>query len=341
MQRRIQKPIYRAYHDRRDKLERDIRELGSNISHTGESGADSVRRVAQRFVDTEIEEARTQAISSIQRSFFYWNLISWILFTIVCMTTLKVFIFLLARFLFSQNTRGGRAQLRFCSANQNPIPFTSEAVPIDGNGNIRFHSQITKWFAFRRSGVNWTSPQKGIFFFKIQQSYLRRLLVGKGSTSVYTDTPPAGSSAITRPLRWIKIQQGQELVVDLKYLAAISDGIVFRTMFIPRLSAFLQRGLFFTVICGEGEILLSCEGGRSVISEVDVEPHRIIAMDRFGTFECYAPLEGFDPYWHPFTIGPTNKTMIATFAPEDAGNESTLKTVGTYIRKALFFVLPI
>lgn len=341
MQRRIQKPIYDTYHERRDAFERDTRNLSGNLAQAGETGAATVRRITQRFVNTEIEIARKKAVFTIEKLFFYWSVLLWAIFVVTFMVVMKVFLHLLGRFLFSQNPRGGQVEISLTSeASEHSKLGTKVLSPSDDRKFVIPTEEGTVWYAFWRSGIGWQRPEAGKHFFRPSQCYLRRLVYGKGKVSVYKNAPPTGSVPVTTGLRLMKINKDQQVIVDLKYVAAISEGVSFRTVFVPRLSAFLQRGLFYTELNGEGKVLLSCDGGESVDTDTDAAPHRIIAMDRLGSYSCHAPLKGLDPYWHPFTIGPTNNTTMITFAPIEDGGGTGIKSIGRLLRNTLFFVLP-
>lgn len=184
--------------------------------------------------------------------------------------------------------------------------------------------------------------------------------MGKFSPTVYVPCSPNGERGLLTSLTGanlglmspvlVNLRPGERLFVGTKAVAAISNGLHFRTVFDPGLMSFLQSQLFYTVLEGEGSCILAGENAFVMASEAEpaarvgqqpqprgAPPERIVALDGNGTYRCNAQADWKSVYFEPFTLETVDGSTMVTQRNLSAGLARGL----SLLKRVVFLILPI
>ena len=365
IERKVKRPTIQTYEDWRSSFKRSYKDKAFVINKEVNGKRQDFDKKLKQFVQDEIDDYEKEAKSTIRWSFLGWAIIGWIGIISAVSFVIKTFLTMFGRFVFSDETPGKNeaAKLSLIDNEQRkgitPI-LASQVKPAachikpDDSGfriiNLDFIDSESKWFAFDNAGVTWPKYGHAKIFFRIQDSYLRRLRYGKASTHVVqcVDEHQVAQGRVRQDMQIIEVElkPGQEVILDLRKVLAFEQNIRFKTRFLPRLGAFFQRQLFFSTAKSKNQnskILLIGEGkafGRITFNEPDgfVNPKSIGIMDLCGTYRGAASLKGFSPYYRPVTLGPaTSETIVY------ASNAQEAVAIGLIarIKGFIWFLLPV
>ncbi|WP_323032388.1 AIM24 family protein [Paracoccus sp. (in: a-proteobacteria)] len=359
IQRLVLKPTIRTYEVQRNGFHERYLDGGAGAVEAGRDTGDIIRAETRRFVSTELESLRSSTVLSIQRTFLFWKAISLFAFIVAATLIAKSFFHFLGRFVFSDE--GGAAVLRVGNAmshNSSPRKISPDQIHPKAEPRpdsmrrevISLPMDNNRWYVFDNAGVEWNDPGSSRYFFRLGDGLLQRMRAGK--FIVHKAKAKNGECVATGRVRHsyrvmeVEIEKGQEIVVNLSRLLAFDNQIRIKAIFAPRLSAFLQYRLFFSVLYSPGQagkFLLSGEGrllDRVIYnSEFDlVNPQFVVAIDPAGSYRCSAPLSFPSPYGRPVTVGPCDEDSVLI---SDSPEKHEKATGWEMLRRAIWFVLPV
>lgn len=338
----VQKAIIQAYGRARDRFYVSWEMRQNELALRGQDAGTATLSATDLFLDLYLEPAEAASIDTIKFSIGFWNAMSWILVGWTVTVIAKVFIYVFARLGFAPTGGGLFLSLR-------PSRSLDQATPemhlISSVFSFNRPLEQQAWFASRSGAVTWDNLQPLARLPRPGQLLLKRIVKGKLLWMKYQPSETlheiSGNHSHDFPVAEVRLPVGARVVIDLGRLEAFTEGVRLRTIFSARLSAFLQRRLFFTEVSGPGSILLS--GREGTIWEVGqegapraVEAQTVIAMDRYGVFGC---LTGTDPgslLMNAPTIypNPNSKSLIAATA-----KPSGARAMFGWIRHIAFFTL--
>lgn len=358
IERKVMRPVHSAYARARNSSLESYHATASRLVGHGQDAGSTTRQLARFFVQTQINRIESGAILAVQRFFFGYRLLEGLALLLVAMAVSKAFFYIFGRLVFS--SKAGNVNLDLSdlnkveSRNHRGERSNQNRERIRERASIVSSSELTidiplegmEWYAARKSHVSWDVRQPIRWLFRPSQIPFRRILCRKSSFHVYKPHDEVshlrGAHDVDTKVVKILMEPDLDLVIDIGSLVAFSEGIEFRTIFNPRLSAFLQHRLFFTVVSGAGYLLLSGNGGTIWGSQKSderdaVPPEDIIAMDLSGLYRCHALTDPISVYVEPFTIASKPGTLLISHKPRRTIQRTLLRTM----RRLVFFILPI
>lgn len=323
----INSTIIKAYDGARVRFKASWEERQSHLSTQMEDTGAATIAATDWFLDLYLEGLEATAVSTIEYTLRFWTVVSWIVFGWTISVIAKIFLYILARLSFSPSGGGLGFAPRPRGAHIVAIP---DIQWISHNAVFRIPLEQESWFACRSGTVTWDDLQPLGMPRPDRLPFFKRILVGKILWMKYrrsaTRTAIAGNHSINFPVAEVKLPLHACLVIDLGRLEAFSEGVRLRTIFSARLSAFLQRQLFFTVACGPGSIILSGREGKIWnVGQGDgpgaVDVQTVIAMDCYGLYGCLSETDPNSLLLNPPTIHPRPDSMsmlVATAKPRGA-----------------------
>lgn len=353
LQRRILSPVYGGYEMRRNVFEATRRADTALFNEGAENFSDSVRRIVSAFVTTELVVIERMAKTNISTAFKANGAWTWIGYAIIFIAILKVYFYCFARLLIASAPKGGNAYLTRGVVTNGYTLTHVDARPLDPHGNKSFEVPVgtQKWFAFSHHNIHWHNPQRRDWIFRPTESLLRRIAAGKYAPTVYEQTGVKGDGIPllalggdnfdqVRPVL-IRLSKGDRIIVSTQSVAAITEGLHFRTVFQPDLAGFLLGQWFFTAIEGDGSCILAGNGA-SVIEPLEkperfVQPNRILGMHANGLYRFSGQSDFNSVYIEPFSLRPKdNGLLIASDA-----KQGSFQGLRVLVRGFLFAFLPI